>query len=86
MLLTCSIKAPADTESQQWWKPASADSYDCVVVEAEATATKSAVLSACQSGDKQAWLVGEAKKLLQMQAQMLSDAFYVSSSIHNSMN
>ena len=76
--LSCSIKTPSDPESQPWWKPATDDSFDCVIVEAESTATKEAVLSACQSGNKQAWLVGGAKKLLQTQAQMLSDAFYVS--------
>ena len=83
MTLFCSIKTATGSESQPWWKPATDGSFDCVIVEAEATATKSAVLSACQLGDKQAWLVGAAKKLLQTQAQMLSDAFYVSFVFHH---
>ena len=65
------------SESKDWWRAATDGSFDCVVIEAEALASKEAVLAACQSGDKSAWLTDDRRSHIGCQRQKLVDAFFV---------
>lgn len=80
---SCSVRDEAP-ESGQWWRTVTNGSFDCVVVNAEASATKAAVLEACQSGNRKPWLREEVQTRLDCHRQIICDSFSVSSSIYRS--
>ncbi len=71
------LSAPA-SEDGSWWAGAQADSYDCVVVEAQCVASVSATLRACQSGDASPWPSPAEAALIAREANMVMAGFKAS--------